>query len=307
LTIIRQKTLGNQINCTGIGLHSGAKVTMTLHPAPADTGIRFLRTDLPGSTPVLARYDQVSDTMLCTTIEGDDGAKVATIEHLMAALAGCGVDNALVELDGPEVPVMDGSSAPFVFLIECASLVEQDAPRRWIRVLKPVSIRDGERTVSLTPGNGFSVSFEIDFAGTLVSKQSYFADLRDGTFKTDLCRARTFGFASDADKLRSLGLALGGSLDNAVVVDNDQVLNEEGLRYDDEFVRHKVLDSIGDLYLAGGPIQGHFTGERSGHSLNNQLLKTLFDDEASWCYTTEPPEAVELGATWGSAAAAASA
>ncbi len=278
---------------------------MTLNPAGPGTGIRFLRTDIAGALPVHARYDTVSETTLSTTVRGSDGTKVATIEHLMAAFAGCGVDNALVEIDGPEVPIMDGSSSPFVFLIECASLVEQNAPRQWIRILKNVAVEDKGRCASLAPDAGFSIRFDIRFDNSLIASQSYFGDLQDGAFKADLCRARTFGFASEVDKLRALGLARGGSLDNAVVVDDDRVLNEGGLRYEDEFVRHKVLDSIGDLYLAGGPIQGHFSGDRSGHSLNNRLLRELFDDEAAWCYTTEPPAPVAAGKVWADGVAAA--
>ncbi len=262
---------------------------MTLRPADPGTGVRFLRTDVPGSDPIPARFDTVSDTTLCTTI-GQDGCKVATIEHLMAAFAGCGVDNVLVELDGPEVPVMDGSSAPFVFLIECADLVEQDAAKRWIKVLKPVKVGGTDKSASLVPSEGFSVSFSIDFDNEVVAKQSYFLDMQDGVFKAEVARARTFGFISEVDKLRQLGLARGGSLDNVVIVDNNKILNEDGLRYGNEFVRHKILDSIGDLYLSGAPIIGHFTGERSGHAMNNALLCALFEDETAWCYSEHGPD-----------------
>lgn len=276
---------------------------MTLRPAEADTGIRFLRTDADDAEPIPARYDFVSDTTLCTTI-GGAGVKVATIEHLMAAFAGCGVDNALVELDGPEVPVMDGSSAPFVFLIECANLVEQDAAKRWIRVLKPVKIGGEGKSAALAPADGFSVDFTIDFDNEVIARQSYFLDVQEGAFKSELARARTFGFVGEVDKLRALGLARGGSLDNVVVVDNNTILNEEGLRYGDEFVRHKILDSIGDLYLAGAPIIGHFKGECSGHAMNNALLHALFADETAWCHSEDGPEIYDAEPVYASAATA---
>ncbi len=278
---------------------------MTLRPAEADSGIRFRRLDVPGSAPIVATYEHVSDTLLCTTVASDEGVKVATIEHLMAAFAGCGVDNVLVELDGPEVPAMDGSAAPFVFLLECADLVEQDVPRRWIRVLKPVHVHDGDRSASLAPADGFLLSFQIEFDSPAVARQSHFVDLRNGAFKTDLCRARTFGFANDVDRLRALGLARGGSLDNAVVVAGDRVLNDDGLRYDNEFVRHKLLDSIGDLYLAGGPLLARFSGDRSGHALNNMLLKKLFADKFAWCHTDTPPGTMLPAWDWGARAATA--
>jgi UDP-3-O-[3-hydroxymyristoyl] N-acetylglucosamine deacetylase len=237
---------------------------------------------------VPARFDAVSDLTLCTSVANEDGVKVATIEHLMAALAGCGVDNVVVELDGPEVPAMDGSAAPFVFLIECADIVEQAASRRYIEVLRPIEVRDGERSARLEPAAGFSVSFEIDFPNAVVGEQSCHVQLYNGTFKSELCRARTFGFVSEFEKLQALGLARGGSLENAIVVSGDRVLNEEGLRYDNEFVRHKALDSIGDLYLAGAPILGHFHGTRSGHALNNRLLQSLFADADAWRMSNEP-------------------
>lgn len=276
---------------------------MTLRPAEADTGIRFLRTDVAGAEPIPARYDCVSDTTLCTTI-GGAGVKVATIEHLMAAFAGCGVDNALVELDGPEVPVMDGSSAPFVFLIECANLVEQAAAKRWIRILKPIEIGGEEKSASLVPADGFSVEFTIDFDNEVVARQTYFLDVQEGAFKAELARARTFGFAGEVDKLRALGLARGGSLDNVVVVDNNRILNEGGLRYGDEFVRHKILDSIGDLYLAGASIIGHFQGDCSGHAMNNALLHAMFADETAWCYSEDGPDMFAVEPVYASAATA---
>ena len=250
----QQHTLKNPIGCTGIGLHSGAKVNMTLRPAAANTGIVFRRIDLSDAA-IPARWDAVTDTTLCTTVGNDDGVKVATIEHLMAALAGCGIDNVIVELDGPEVPIMDGSSAPFVFLIDCAGRCEQNARRRSIRVLKTVEVVEQDRVAVLHPSEGFSVAFEIDFDSAAISATSGFFDLHNGGFRRDICRARTFGFERDVDRLIELGFARGGSLDNAVVVGrDDEILNEGGLRYGDEFVRHKVLDTVGDLYLAGAPL-----------------------------------------------------
>jgi UDP-3-O-[3-hydroxymyristoyl] N-acetylglucosamine deacetylase len=282
---ICQKTLKNEIHCTGIGLHSGAHVLMTLKPAAPDSGIVFKRSDLAGDAAwVPATWDRVGDTRMCTALINDHDVRVGTVEHLLAALAGCEVDNAVIEIDGPEVPIMDGSAAPFVFLIECAGLVEQDVPRRAIKVLKPVSVVDGERRAKMLPGDGFSVSFEIEFDSAAVSRQRCSFRIANGTFKSDICRARTFGFLHEVDQLREAGLARGGSLDNAVVVNGDKVMNEGGLRYKDEFVRHKVLDFIGDLYLAGAPIIGHVAGFQSGHSLNNKLLRALFEDDEAWRY-----------------------
>ena len=291
-----QHTLKNPINCTGIGLHSGQKVRMTLHPAELGTGICFRRVDLPGpDRDIPARWDTVSNTVMCTTIANEAGASVATIEHLMAALAGCGIDNALIEINGPEVPIMDGSSAPFVFLIECAGQLEQSAPRQLVRVLKRVEVGDADRSAALLPSDGFSVHFEIDFDSSAISHKSGRFDLSNGAFKHKICRARTFGFESDVQKLWDLGLARGGSLDNAVVVgDDDRILNDGGLRYDDEFVRHKVLDSVGDLYLAGGQLLAQFRGVRSGHALNHRLLQALFADETAWEMTTDVPRSVPL-------------
>jgi len=279
----RQHTLKSSIDCSGIGLHSGAKVSMTLNPADADTGIVFRRTDVAGAGATIpARWDSVVDTRLNTTVGNGDGIVVGTIEHLMAAFSGAGIDNAFVEISGPEVPIMDGSSAPFLFLIECVGIVEQYAARRVIEILKPVSVGGRDRSAVLSPGKSFSISFEIDFEGTLIDHQQFFANLKNGAFQSEIARARTFGFEDDVAQLRAAGLARGGSLDNAVVVSGDRVLNDDGLRYEDEFVRHKVLDSIGDLYLAGGSILGHFHGFRSGHALNHDLLRALFADETAW-------------------------
>jgi UDP-3-O-[3-hydroxymyristoyl] N-acetylglucosamine deacetylase len=280
---VNQYTLKDAIDCTGIGLHSGARVSMTLRPAEPDRGIVFRRTDIAGSgVEIPARWDAVVDTRLNTTLGDGNGVTIGTVEHVMAALSGAGVDNAVIELNGPEVPIMDGSAAPFIFLIECAGVVEQNAPRRVIEILRPVSVGDRERSAMLSPGNSFSVSFEIDFKGTLIEQQQFFGDFSNGAFRRDIARARTFGFEEEVEALQAAGLARGGSLDNAIVVSGKRILNDDGLRFDDEFVRHKVLDSIGDLYLAGGQIIGHFHGFRSGHGLNHDLLRALFANEDAW-------------------------
>jgi UDP-3-O-[3-hydroxymyristoyl] N-acetylglucosamine deacetylase len=280
----RQRTLKSPVRCTGIGLHSGVPVNLALFPASVDHGVVFQRTDVEsGDVLVPARWSTVVETFHCTAIANEAGVTVSTIEHLMAALAGMGIDNVLVTLDGPEVPIMDGSSAPFVFLVECAGTVEQPAARRAIRVQRPVSVADKGRVASLSPADTFRIDLEIDFGGTAVARQEFqFHDV-NGSFKADIARARTFGFLHEVDSLRAAGLALGGSLDNAVVVSGDRVLNEGGLRYGDEFVRHKVLDCIGDLALAGAPILGHFQGVRTGHAMNNLLLRELFSNPANYC------------------------
>jgi len=281
--VVMQRTLKTSINCSGVALHSGLKVSMTLFPADANSGIVFKRIDIAGrGAEIPARWDHVVDTRMCTTLGNDDGVTIGTVEHLMAALAGCGVDNARIELNGPEVPIMDGSSQPFVFLVDCAGVVDQDTPRRVIRVLKSISVDDG--AARLSPGSHLSLDFEIDFDNELVSKQTLSVGVVNGSFAKELARARTFGFLHEVEALRAAGLAKGGSLDNAVVVSGDSVLNEGGLRYDDEFVRHKVLDAIGDLYLSGAPIIGNFQGVCSGHATNNALLHALFGDPDAWEY-----------------------
>ena len=278
-----QQTLKNAIHCSGVGLHSGAKIAMTLKPGAADSGIVFRRRDLDGKPSVRASHLSGQETPLCTTIaEGD--VRIATIEHLMSALAACGVDNAEVEIDGPEVPIMDGSAAPFVFLVECAGIAVQNAPRKAIRILKTVEIYDGGRHASLSPARSFWIDFEIDFDSEVVARQSWSGGINRQQFKSDVARARTFGFLQEVDHLRRNGLARGGSLDNAVVIDGNGVMNEGGLRFEDEFVRHKVLDSIGDLYLAGAPILGRFTGHKTGHAMNLRLLRALFADDSAWCW-----------------------
>lgn len=281
---MRQSTLRSSISCVGVGLHSGEKVTIRLIPAPADTGIVFIRTDQPAAkASIPATWNRVTDTRLCTKISNSYGVSVGTIEHLMAAFRGCEVDNAFVEIDGAEVPIMDGSAAQFVFLIECAGITKLDVPRRFIRILKDVEVRDGEKFAAFHPAENSVFSCDIDFHNKAIPKQTAVAYLSSDHFKTAISRARTFGFLHEVEYLRSIGLARGGSLDNAVVIDGDKIVNEDGLRYGDEFVRHKMLDSIGDVFLAGSFIKGHFHGHLSGHELNNKLLRTLFADPHAWC------------------------
>lgn len=283
-TIALQRTLGGVATCSGIGVHTGEKVTMRLIPADTDTGIVFVRTDLKnGARTVPARWDYVVDTRLCTVVGNDHGGKVATIEHLMAALRAAEIDNLLIEIDGPEVPVMDGSSDPFVFLLEMAGVTAQNAPRREIEVLKAVEVAgSGKNRAAIAPADEARFSFDIAFDRKIINRQHYdFVLTRDG-FKQQIGRARTFGFYEEVDVLRKLGLARGGSLENAIVIKDDVVMNEDGLRYGDEFVRHKLLDSIGDIALAGNQIRGHFHGDCSGHALNNQLLRALFADKSAW-------------------------
>ena len=283
--VVNQRTLKSSISCSGVGLHSGEKVSLTLNPADTGTGIVFKRTDIAGGgASIPAKWDHVVDTRLCTTIGNGDGVTVATVEHLMAALSGCGIDNALIELNGSEVPIMDGSAQPFVFLVECAGVVEQDKPRRVIRVLKSVSARDGNGEARLSPGSFLSLDIKIDFDCDAISRQSLSIGIVNGSFAKELARARTFGFLHEVEALWAAGFAKGGSLENAVVVSGDKVLNEGGLRYEDEFVRHKILDAVGDLYLAGAPIIGKFEGVYSGHATNNALLRALFADPEAWKY-----------------------
>ena len=279
----RQRTLLRSVNCKGVGLHSGRDLSLTLKPAMAGTGIVFRRVDLAGSPEIPARWDHVVDATMCTTLGAENGVRVGTVEHLMAAFSGCHVDNAIVEVDGPEIPVMDGSAAPFVFLIDCAGTIEQEAPRTVIEILKPVKVEHNGKIAELLPSDTFTVAFEIDFASGAIAHQAIELELVNGTFNKEVARARTFGFAEEVEKMRAAGLALGGSLDNAVVVEGDKVLNADGLRYEDEFVRHKVLDAVGDLKLAGGEIQGAYRGARAGHQMTNLLLRALFADPSAYC------------------------
>lgn len=285
--VCQQQTIKNKVKCTGVGLHSGQPVQMTLKPADADTGILFKRKDLerkgpPGSEWVLARFDQVGDTSLGTSLINKHGNTIGTVEHLMAALKGCGVDNVIVELDGAEVPIMDGSSGPFVFLIECAGVRELPKSRQFIKIKRPISIDDGDRHVSFHPADQFQVDFEIDFNDAVVRSQNLSFAFTEESFKSLVSRARTFGFYEEKEKLHAMGLGQGASLENTIVIDGDRILNEDGLRFDDEFVRHKILDAIGDLHLAGAPILGRFLAKKSGHALTNQLLRKLFDSEDAW-------------------------
>ncbi|MCH8476584.1 MAG: UDP-3-O-acyl-N-acetylglucosamine deacetylase [Wenzhouxiangella sp.] len=287
--MIKQRTLKNVIRATGVGMHTGEKVLMTLRPAPVNTGIVFRRGDLDPVFEIRAEPHQVGDTALSTTLVRD-GVRVATIEHLMSALAGLGIDNLYVDLSASEVPIMDGSSGPFVFLIQSAGIAEQSAAKRFIRILKPIEVRDEDKWVRFEPYEGFRVSFTIDFDHPVIRSHSCTADVDFSTtsYLKEVARARTFGFMRDIEYLRQRNLVLGGSLDNAVVLDDYRILNENGLRYDDEFVKHKVLDAIGDLYLLGRNPIGAFVGFKSGHELNNQLLRTLLADETAWEEVTYP-------------------
>ena len=277
-----QTTLARSIDCAGVGLHTGQTVALKLCPAPAGSGVVFKRIDLEGAPEVLACWSNVVDTRMCTTLGNGEGVIVSTVEHLMAALSGAHVDNLVVELDGPEVPVMDGSAQPFIFMIECAGIKELNAPREVIEILKPVRVELDGKVAELLPSNGFSVGFEIDFADDAVARQKISIPLVNGTFKKEIAGARTFGFVHEVEALRAAGLGLGGSLENAVIVDGDKILNDGGLRFSDEFVRHKVLDVVGDLYLSGAPIRGHYRGFKAGHLLTNEVLKALFADTSAW-------------------------
>ncbi len=277
-----QKTLARMVHVDGVGLHTGEMIHLTIHPVEANHGIEFHRVDLGEQGHIPARHDHVVDTTLSTMIGNEHGATVSTVEHLMSALSAMGVDNALVMLDGPEVPVLDGSSEPFIRAIESAGLIEQAAPRMAIRILKPVVVEDGLKRAALLPGEGFRLSFEIEFESKAIGRQKVEADLRDPDFIDDVLSARTFCMRKDIEAMWEAGLARGGSLENAVVVDGDEILNEEGLRYRDEFVRHKMLDAVGDLALSGLPLIGAYEGERAGHAMNSRVLKALMADETAY-------------------------
>ncbi len=285
--MIKQRTLKSPIRATGVGLHSGIKVEMHLRPAPVDSGIVFRRMDLNAAPDLKADPYLVTDTRLCSVLEMG-ATKVATVEHLMSALAGLGIDNVLVDLTGPEVPIMDGSSAPFVFLLQSAGIEEQDAPKKYVRILQPIEARDGDKWVRFTPHHGFRIEFTIAFDHPVFEKsaQTVVVDFDHTAYTKEVSRARTFGFMHEVEYLRNHGLALGGSLDNAIVMDEFRVLNNDGLRYDDEFAKHKVLDAIGDLYLLGHPIIGAFEAYKSGHALNNRLLRELLEHQESWEYVS---------------------
>ncbi|MGN2249044.1 UDP-3-O-acyl-N-acetylglucosamine deacetylase [Frateuria edaphi] len=281
--MIKQRTLKNIIRATGVGLHTGDKVYMTLRPAAPNTGIVFRRTDLNPPVDIHARPDCVGDTRLSTTLVKGD-VRVSTVEHLLSAMAGLGIDNAIVELSAPEVPIMDGSAGPFVFLLQSAGIEEQGVAKRFIRIKKPIKVQEGDKWASFEPFEGFKVGFSIEFNHPIISKRTSRAEIDFSTtsFVKEVSRARTFGFMRDIEMLREHNLALGGSMDNAVVLDDYRVLNEDGLRYEDEFVKHKILDAIGDLYLLGHSLIGAYHAHKSGHELNNKLLRTLIADPAAW-------------------------
>jgi len=285
--MFKQRTLKSAIRATGVGLHTGEKVAMTLRPAPPNSGIVFRRIDLSRPVDIVADAFKVTDTRLCSALQADS-ARVATVEHLMSAFAGLGIDNAYVDLTGPEVPIMDGSAAPFVFLIQSAGIEQQPAPKRFFRIRKAVEVRDGEKWARFDPFEGFKLSFSIEFDHPAFERSAQTAqvDFAETSYVKEVARARTFGFIQEVEALRDSGLALGGSLDNAIVVDEYRVLNVEGLRYGDEFVKHKLLDAIGDLYLVGHPLIGAFSAHKSGHALNNRLLRETLALEDAWEWVT---------------------
>jgi UDP-3-O-[3-hydroxymyristoyl] N-acetylglucosamine deacetylase len=285
--MVRQRTLKNPVQATGVGLHTGERVDLALRPASVNSGIIFRRVDLTPPVDIRAEAHAVHDTRLSTCMEAN-GARVATIEHLMSAFAGLGVDNAIVELNNAEVPIMDGSAGSFIFLLQSAGLVEQSAPKKFIRIRKTVEARDGDKWVRFEPFNGYKLAFTINFAHPVfaASKQQVTIDLGEHSYIKEVSRARTFGFMHEVEAMRAQGLALGGNLDNAIVMDEYRVINPDGLRFEDEFVKHKVLDAIGDLYLLGHPLIGAFSGYKSGHALNNTLLRTLLADDQAWEFVT---------------------
>lgn len=305
VTMIRQRTLRNSIKATGVGLHTGEKVYLSLHPAPVNTGIVFRRIDLNPVVEIEARADKVGDTMLSTTLI-QDGHRVSTIEHLLSAMAGLGIDNAYVDLSASEVPIMDGSAAPFVFLIQSAGIEEQSEAKRFIRIKRPVTVEDGDKCATFLPFDGFKVSFTIDFDHPVFRDRTAHAvvDFSSTSFVKEVSRARTFGFMHELEYMRSQGLARGGSVDNAIVVDEFRILNQDGLRYDDEFVKHKVLDAIGDLYLMGHGLIGEYKAYKSGHGLNNALLRELMRREDAWEMVTFEEATAPISYTIGATAVA---
>lgn len=281
--MLNQRTLKNTIRATGVGLHTGRQILMTLHPAAPDTGIVFRRVDLPGTVDIEARAEHVGETQLGTTLVKGD-VRVSTVEHLLSAFAGLGIDNARVDVSGAEVPIMDGSAGPFVFLLQSAGIAEQSAAKRFVRIRKSIEVRDGDKWARFDPFDGFKVNFEIEFDHPIFRKRAQRAsmDFSTTSFLREVSRARTFGFMRDLEGLRSRNLALGGTLQNAIVLDDAGIMNEDGLRYEDEFVKHKILDAIGDLYLLGHSLIGEFSGFKSGHGLNNRLLRALTLDLSAW-------------------------
>ncbi|MCH1920670.1 UDP-3-O-acyl-N-acetylglucosamine deacetylase [Shewanella sp. A3A] len=282
--MIFQRTVENTVKATGVGLHSGNKVTLTIRPAPVNTGIVLMRTDLEPAVAIAAKADLVRETTMCTALVNNDGVRISTIEHLFAALAGLGIDNAVIEVDAPEIPIMDGSASPFVFLLQSAGIKEQAAAKKYLRIKQTVRVEDGDKWAELKPFKGFRVNFAIDFAHPEIarSQQKMVMDFSSSAFIKDISRARTFGFMRDIEYLRANNLALGGSMENAVVLDEYRVLNPDGLRYEDEFVKHKILDAFGDLYVAGHAIIGEFSAYKTGHALNNQLVRALLANAEAW-------------------------
>lgn len=282
--MIRQRTLKQAVRATGIGLHSGRKVYMSLLPAGPDTGIVFRRSDLSPAVEVPARAHLLREAVMCSTLVHDNGTRIMTIEHLMSALAGLGIDNCLVELSSPEVPIMDGSSGPFVFLIQSAGIHEQDAPKKFLRIKQPVQVQDGDKFARFEPYEGFRLNFGIEFRHPVFKSgnQTAVIDFSTTTYIKEVSRARTFGFMRELDQLRANNLGLGASLDNVVALDEYRVVNQDGLRYEDEFVRHKILDAVGDLYLLGHAVVGAYTAFKSGHALNNKLVRAVLEDPAAW-------------------------
>lgn len=285
--MIKQRTIKSITHATGVGLHSGQKVYMTLRPAAINTGIVFTRTDLPAPASVKAEAHRVGDTRLSTCLE-ENGVRVATIEHLMSAIAGLGIDNLFVDLTAAEVPIMDGSAGPFVFLLQSAGMEEQKAAKTYVRIKKPTVVKEGDKWARFEPFNGFKLTYTIAFNHPVFdeAKSTATVNFADTSYAREVSRARTFGFMQDVETLRAQGLAQGGSLDNAIVMDEYRVLNEDGLRYHDEFVRHKILDAVGDLYLLGHPLIGAFQGYKAGHALHNRLLRELLDDKTAWEFAT---------------------
>ncbi|MBT1446500.1 UDP-3-O-acyl-N-acetylglucosamine deacetylase [Shewanella sp. JM162201] len=282
--MIFQRTVKQMVKTTGVGLHSGNKVTLTIKPAPINTGIVLMRTDLNPAVAIPAKADMVRETTMCTALVNDAAVRISTIEHLFAALAGLGIDNAIIEVDAPEIPIMDGSASPFVFLLQSAGIQEQGAAKKYLRIKRTVRVEDGDKWAELRPFQGFRVNFAIDFNHPEIarSQQHMVMDFSSSAFVKDISRARTFGFMRDIEYLRANNLALGGSMENAVVLDEYRVLNPDGLRYEDEFVKHKILDAFGDLYVAGHAIIGEFCAYKTGHALNNQLVRAVLAAEDAW-------------------------
>ncbi|NDP41137.1 MAG: UDP-3-O-acyl-N-acetylglucosamine deacetylase [Aromatoleum sp.] len=304
--MLKQRTLKSTIKTTGVGLHTGARVDLVLRPAAPDTGVVFHRSDLERSAPIPADALHVGDTRLSSTLKRE-GASVSTVEHIMSALAGLGIDNLHVDVAGPEIPIMDGSAGPFVFLLQSAGIVEQEAPKRYLKIVETVEVKDGDKWARFDPFNGFKLDFTIDFPHPVFGSENRHVaiDFAEHSYVKEVARARTFGFMQDVEAMRAAGLGLGGSLQNAIVLDEYRVLNAEGLRYDNEFVRHKVLDAIGDLYLLGHPLIGQYTAYKSGHTLNNALARTLLARRDAYALVTfaEPTEVPRAFRDWQLAAA----